>query len=186
MIWYKDDGLPEDLFKQVLQTVKNQPLVFGWPSNPEIPFGHWNHTYGGRARKNRTTVNDDLPPAISKAWDYISKHYMPDHKHLVRSYINGHTYGNDGYLHRDSDVATDMTCVVYCVEEWTAEWAGETVILDENEEIEKAILPKPNRLAFFEANRLHAGRAVSRMCPMVRTVLVFKAKADNAADGFSD
>jgi hypothetical protein len=56
-------------------------------------------------------------------------------------------------------------------------------------EIVKSILPKWRRVVSFPSAVLHVGRSVSRMCPVARVVLVFKASksvinADRTVQGY--
>ena len=71
------------------------------------------------------------------------------------------------------------TIIVYLNKEWNIDWAGETVLYDSNKEIEKAVLPKEGRVFAFDSRILHAARPVSRACPALRSVLVFKTLAEH-------
>ena len=101
---------------------------------------------------------------------------------LLKAYVNGYTYGTDAYLHRDDSWITKQygknsvseTIIVYLNENWNPDWAGETVIVSEEGEIELSILPKKNKVLVFDSNKLHAARPVSRSCPELRMVLVLK------------
>jgi Rps23 Pro-64 3,4-dihydroxylase Tpa1-like proline 4-hydroxylase len=101
---------------------------------------------------------------------------MPTTPVLVRAYSNAHTYGVEGYIHRDSKFATDETCIIYVEKDWKAEWAGETVFLDDDDDVIKAVLPRYGRFTIFPGNIKHVGRGVSRVCPTIRRVLVLKGK----------
>ncbi len=71
-----------------------------------------------------------------------------------------------------------MTAIIYINRGWNPNWAGETTIFNPSGEIIRAILPKWGRLLIFPSNSYHVGRAVSRICPQLRTVIVFKARAE--------
>ena len=101
---------------------------------------------------------------------------MPTTPVLVRAYSNAHTYGVEGYIHRDSKFSTDETCIIYVEKDWKAEWAGETVFFNDDEDVVKAVLPRYGRMTIFPGNVKHAGRGVSRICPTIRRVLVLKGK----------
>jgi hypothetical protein len=51
-------------------------------------------------------------------------------------------------------------------------------VFDNNKEIETAVLPKYGRVLSFQSSKLHAARPVSRACPNLRKVLVFKTVND--------
>ncbi len=68
---------------------------------------------------------------------------------------------------------------MYLNNQWNANWAGETAIFDSSTgEIIRSVLPKWRRLLIFPSNMYHVGRGVSRICPLLRTVLVFKARPE--------
>jgi hypothetical protein len=54
------------------------------------------------------------------------------------------------------------------------DWGGETIIIGEDGEIEKSIIPKFGRMLIFDSQLEHAARPLSRMCKDLRMVLVFK------------
>src|SRR5258707_1275606 len=87
---------------------------------------------------------------------------------LIRCYLNGYTYGTDGYFHSDSNRADEHTVIVFMNDEWEPDWAGETVFLDERGDIVRSVLPKRNRAIIFAARLRHAGRGVSRKCVELR------------------
>ena len=60
---------------------------------------------------------------------------------LVRCHLNGYTYGTDGYFHTDSQRSDEHTTILYMVDHWQPDWAGETGFLGENGEMIKAVLP---------------------------------------------
>jgi hypothetical protein len=97
-------------------------------------------------------------------------------------YLNGYTYGTDGYFHADSLRPDEHTTILYVNDYWEPDWAGETVFLDEHGDIIKAVLPRRNRAVIFPSDIQHAGRAVSRKCVVLRKALVFKARASRGED----
>lgn len=69
-----------------------------------------------------------------------------------------------------------MAAVYFPQGEWKPEWGGELVFF--NKEMTDAVgvvYPKPNRLVIYPGHLLHAARAVSRLCPQPRIMLVFVA-----------
>jgi hypothetical protein len=180
------DGENLSLLKEIHFKYINSGLMYGWKANNEKTYdqGHWN-----RVILNNSCV---LP------FDHFRMPFINSHSHiktlwttiknligersLLRVYINAYTYGTDGYAHRD-DIwipknfgpdALSETVIVYLNEKWDIDWAGETVIFDDNDEIEKSVLPKYGRVLSFNSNKLHAARPLSRACSSLRSVLVFK------------
>jgi hypothetical protein len=118
---------------------------------------------------------------LNEAWNFLRNNHLEDGR-LIRCYLNGYTYGVDGYFHSDSQRADEHTAIVYMNDEWEPDWAGETVFLDANGDIVKSVLPKRNRAVIFNANMQHAGRSVSRKCTVLRKALIFKSRRPRSAE----
>tara|TARA_A100000164_G_scaffold365598_1_gene385350 strand:+ start:799 stop:1812 length:1014 start_codon:yes stop_codon:yes gene_type:complete len=174
----------EEHIKYVRETyIENGGLVYGWKANSNLPFdqGHWNRPIIKRSKYFRYDAAE-LPhftdPAVSDIWASLNEQLGG--RALVRAYINGYTYGTDGYVHVDDHPTTSLedgqseTIIVYLNDIWNANWAGETIVLDGDQEIAKSVLPKKNRAFIFDSHLLHAARPVSRACTELRSVLVYK------------
>src|SRR5262249_28305801 len=126
----------------------------------------------------RTSVfleEDPRLKPLSAAWKTLRDRHLWDGV-LIRCYLNGYTYGTEGYFHTDSARSTDRTSVIYVVDEWEPDWAGELAFLDAQAEITRSVLPKRNRAVIFPSNVLHAARSVSRKCSVLRKALIFKTR----------
>jgi len=175
-----------ELLKTIVRRYVDSGLRYGWKSNvtQKADFGHWN---------NSILNNSKIEPYDQAEMPYIKSHGEINHiwkiiqevlgkRSLLRVYINGYTYGTDAYAHYDDpwipekfgENALSETVILYLNETWDLNWAGETVIFDNKKEIEASILPKFGRILMFNSNKFHAARPLSRMCPVLRTVLVFK------------
>lgn len=182
-----ETNIDHDDLKYVTRKYTSNGLVYGWKANNENPLdhGHWNKTIMAGSMRYpydmlKTPLNKDL--RIKNLWLRILDHLEID-RALSRVYINGYTYGTEGYAHYDDinitkkfgkEIASE-TIIVYLNEDWDVDWGGETVIFNENkDDIEKAVLPKFARVLSFDSNKLHAARSVSRICQKLRLVLVFK------------
>lgn len=171
-----DDQIPEDLLSECITQVERRGWQYGWRSNKMLGFGHWNVVLSD-SKVEREEVYHEVEPCIQSLWDYIQPRFMPTTPVLVRAYANAHTYGVEGYIHRDSKFEEDQTCIIYYEKDWKPEWGGETIFLNENEDdIVKAVLPKYGRMTIFSGPIKHAGRGVSRICPVARRVLVLKGR----------
>lgn len=180
--WFKDTAdvqvidnfLTGKELEDLTHHVKAAGFTFGWKSNQNLGYAHWNHTFAGRDKHRRDPVESYLDhvcsPVVSKM-----KHYMPSNARIIRCYSNAYTYGTEGYPHTDSNYSGDITAMVYLNDLWDRAWAGETVFFDE-QEIVKSVMPKYGRLVLFHSEMLHAARSVSRVCPDARIVFVVKAK----------
>ncbi len=183
-----DNFLPRNLFAQLAQFVSSQPMAYGSRSNLRTdPHGHWISSFSKGSRRNLADVsgdleeNEDVAP-LSTAWKHLRDTHLQNEL-LIRCYLNGYTYGTDGYFHVDSDRAGEHTTILYMNDYWEPDWAGETVFLDETGEIVRSVLPRMNRAVIFPANVQHAGRSVSRKCMVLRQTLIFKSR-ERRTDNF--
>ncbi len=175
-----DDLVDETLVNEVLNLIRRFGFRYGWKSNNQVSFSHWNVALSrtGTNSNNRNDIRSELPAPVLKLWESFQPTLLPNTPVLIRTYSNGYTYGNDGYIHQDSQAPEDMSAIIYLNKDWNANWAGETALFDSTGEIIRSVLPKWRRLLIFPANVYHVGRGVSRICPHLRNVLVFKARPE--------
>ncbi|MDP4200190.1 MAG: 2OG-Fe(II) oxygenase family protein [Bacteroidota bacterium] len=173
-----DDLIDESLIVEALNVIRRYGFRYGWKSNNQVSFSHWNLPLSrtGTNSANRKDIRGELPPPVLKLWESFQPSRLPNTPVLIRTCSNGYTYGNDGYIHQDSQAPEDMSAIIYLNKEWNANWAGETALFDSTGEIIRSVLPKWRRLLIFPANVYHVGRGVSRICPHLRNVLVFKVR----------
>ena len=171
-----DNQIPEDILNECIVEIERRGWQYGWRSNKMLGFGHWNIVLSD-SKVEREEVYHEVSECIRKLWDYIQPRFLPTTPVLVRAYANAHTYGVEGYIHKDSKFAEDQTVIIYYEKDWKPEYAGETIFLNnEEDDIIRAILPKYGRMTIFPGNIKHAGRGVSRICPVARRVLVLKGR----------
>ena len=179
-----------DTLKNIRNNCYNSGMRYGWKAHTEKAYdqGHWNKQY----LRNSTVLPYDhgrMPyidsnQNIKTIWNSIQTVIGP--QNLLRCYINGYTFGTDGYAHIDDDWiikkygenANSQTIIVYLNDTWDIDWAGETVIFNDNKDIESSVLPKFGRVLAFDSSKLHAARPLSRYCAVLRSVLVFKTMPD--------
>lgn len=120
---------------------------------------------------------DDKLQCVTHCWEKIKATYA----HPVRLYecmLSANAFGTEGNLHHDIAYpearARHHTVLVYCNALWNIEWAGETLVFDDANEVTAAVVPKPGRVMKIAGDPAHVGRSVSRTCPTDRRVLVFK------------
>ena len=186
MIRLRDYFLSESDLQKVHEEVNKLGYTYGWrsttkPAKPDKnndTYRHWNCNWAGKERdpgKAEYTIPADviaLPEIFQSIWARLNKNNDLD---LVRLYSNAYTYGTEGNIHKDSSIKDNITHLIYINMTWRADWAGETVFLDKNDEIYRAILPSPGRLVEFAGDIPHAARSVTKFCPVVRQVIVFKS-----------
>lgn len=178
-------------FDRVSKRYTSLEFKYGWKSNTakNYDFGHWNklllaeniHFPYDQAEMPMFEKYSDILPI----WDMIRNH-IPENRGVYRMYVNGYTYGTDAYSHVDENNLSTSdraeTAIVYLNNSWDHDWAGETVLFDDDFEISKAVLPKPGRVLIFSSSTLHAARPVTRYCPVLRLILAIKTfNKDNSS-----
>ncbi len=154
---------------------------FGWKSSKKTDtYSFWHKHFAGHRnslKQEKYDCVDELKktaPLMFAFWTLLSKTTFQRHT-LIRCYANAHMYGIDGTIHTDSKSDNSYTAIYYPHHEWDPNWAGETVLFnDDRSDIIATIYPKPNRLAIFRGNIPHVARGVSRACPVLRVTLMFK------------
>lgn len=173
-----DKLIDEELVTKLHDELRQTGFKFGWNSNSDVEFGHWNTFFAGKSKKNRTPVDDQLTGTVRLVAEEIKRLALPPESRIIRCYANAYTFGTEGYPHTDSKIDSDMTVVLYMNKQWRPEWAGETVFFDHEDEILQAVLPRFNRLVVFPSAMLHVGRSVSRICSDLRMVFVLKVRTE--------
>lgn len=163
---------PEELLTLVQEQITNAPWRYGWGSNKNIEFTHWNHSFVRAGAQNGLDMAHELNPVMQRAWQHVQEH-ITGPAALLRCYTNTHTFGVEGYPHTDSKRQHDRTLVVYMTPHWQRDWGGETVVYD-GYNIAHAELPRYNHGLIFNGNQWHQARSVTRICPAQRTTLMFK------------
>ena len=154
---------------------------YGWPSNTDMPFGNWNADISHTGKENTVDVRDRLPHELIDLWDAVNDEMFGGQGTLVRCYANRHTYGTEGYIHTDTTREGDLTCVIYMDPKWDVNWGGETVVYNaDRTEIIKSVIPQYGRAFAFSGNQPHCAKPLSRVCPTVRTTLMFKVLMDTS------
>jgi hypothetical protein len=162
----------DELLKDVQTVIDTVPWKYGWASNRNIEFTHWNHDFAGAGPINGLDVADKLTGTLKQAWSHIQDR-ITGPQALLRCYTNAHTFGVEGYPHIDSRRAEDKTIVIYMTKHWQRDWGGETTVYD-GDDIVHAELPKYNHGLIFNGNQYHQARSVTRICPAQRVTLMFK------------
>ena len=184
----KDDLLNSDQLEALRHYFeKNVQWTFGSQSDRNSPqYGHWNYDFINALPHNQADYEDELRKnkkhtEIFNFWKVLQEQLLPDHE-LMRCYANAHTYGVEGYPHIDSRIAGNYSTVIYLNPTWMREWAGETVVFNEFDDIVYSVMPKPGRIICFDGRHTHVARSVSRRCPALRTCLVIKTKKHGKHD----
>ena len=178
-----DHALPQSLIEDLAEKGRNTKWSFGWKSRPiGDRFSYWHHHFcGGRINETSSCLTELSARAelicLFRLWaelntqiSYLSSYYP------TRVYANAHSFGNEGYIHKDSkEEENALTIVYYAHPIWAQNWGGETVFFNlQAEEVVKAIYPKPGRVAIFPGHIPHAARAPSRDATELRITFIYK------------
>lgn len=178
---------PKEMFESFVKQYKNVPMNYGWKGgHKHDPHGHWNHSFFQASSANLADHSSKVEGIVAEMLQYTKNHNVlkGGNLALLRCYINGHTYGVDGYFHQDSHREDEITTVLYMNEEWAPNWAGETVFINtENKTaLQKSVLPYPNRMVIFPSVVPHAARGVSRKFMGLRQTFMFKFRQKRSAN----
>lgn len=184
MIRTVENFLPDEMYDKLARRFWNPAMYYGWKAhNENDPHGHWNHQIGiSTNHTNLADVSSKFDDQIKEIWEYVSSTYeeLKNNK-VIRCYVNGHTYGVDGYFHEDSKRDDEITIVLYLNDNWKLDWAGETVFEKDGDIIYSSI-PKKNRAVMFNSKIQHAARGVSRQCHDLRKTFMFKTRKTRSDD----
>lgn len=178
-----DDAVPTELMVQLAGLVDLNIWRYGWKaSHEQTAYGFWHSHFGGDDDdKSEQSCEHDLlgrrmVKPVLDLWRRLEAGPLKDHI-LVRVYANGHTFGGDGHLHRDHSDPGHYTTIYYAHPVWEPNWAGETVFFNRaQDDIIRAIYPKPGRMVHFPGYIMHAARSPSRECATLRAVIVLKTR----------
>ena len=179
----------EKLTRILKQRYMDTGLRYGWPSHnrKNYDFGQWFNLLLMHNPLHpidlSTTPFIKRHPEVFEIWNSINAIDIKP-RMLVEAYVNGYAYGNDAYSHvdkpafesnKDNPNYSAQSMIFYTTEYWHKDWAGETVIFDDEGDIVKSVLPKPGRVLIFDSTQQHCARPVTRACPELRTAFVMKA-----------
>ena len=89
---------------------------------------------------------------------------------IERIYMNGHTGGGHGNMHKDSEFDLGRTFIVYCNPEWNIEWGGGTYFAENDTVVNN----KPYSAVYFQNNIEHFATPLSKDFNGLRVTLAFK------------
>jgi SM-20-related protein len=119
---------------------------------------------------------EDTPEVFQDAWRVLEQGLRPFRFRLRDIFVNGQTYGLENAIHTDCPHPEEgwYTALVYVNPKWHVDWGGETVFYNQGRsDIIYAVVPKPGRLAFFDARHHHWGRPPTRNTQDLRVSVAF-------------
>lgn len=191
-VYVTDDFVPVPLQRAISEMTKQAIWQYGWRSNTRRErYCYWHAHVAGGGVDSRINCERELAESTKFSAAYalfklLQQGPLKGHEPL-RVYLNGHTYGVEGYVHQDNkDTENYFSTVYYAHPVWHQNWAGETVFYNKDEtDILTSVFPKPGRAVTFHGAIPHSARAPSRDCTELRVVLVMKTQvASNATAPF--
>jgi SM-20-related protein len=183
-----DGAIPVELGRDLATLLSRNIWRYGWKSLPsQTAYSFWHaHFAGGDADAIHGCESEledrRLFAPILALWKHVRGDFT-EPRTLVRAYANAQTFGMDGHIHTDNTSAENyITTLYFGHEEWSSDWGGETLFFNsQGAEIIQAVSPLPGRLVHFDGAIPHCGRAPSRECPALRTVVVLKSVATSGS-----
>ena len=158
------DGLYPGAF---VQQVQDDLLARGWTYSEGASRGadlvHW-----------VTEMSADEPLVLTLRNGFQESLGVQGNFRLSRVYCNAHVCSDCPLPHRDSSDPRDRTILYYANAEWRPEFAGETVIFDDDDEIAYAVLPRPGRVVIFNSALTHCARPPTKIFLGLRLTVAFK------------
>ena len=103
---------------------------------------------------------------------FVIKELLDEDVEYNRIYLNGHTFGQQGYFHTDDDREEGRTLLIYCNDDWKVEYAGATVFADGDNFV--TIYPDAFSGVYFNGNIPHHSQPISKDFHGLRITLAYK------------
>lgn len=173
MIYQIENFLSEENFEKLLKKIEY------YNTNPEYPgwkFAGWS----SRGTVDKTFWRIDLHHDIffqeflfGKVKKCI-KDICGEQVELDIVYLNGATFGQQGYFHRDISEDDGRTFLIYANSIWNEEWGGATVFKNGEEVI--ASFPSPMKAVYFHGNIEHFSQSLSKDFLDLRVTVAYKLR----------
>ena len=131
---------------------------------------YWTRIHKGDPSCNKE--DEDLCKALYEALTKVCK--VPTYESLPNVYTNLLRSGDRPKAHVDNVSPKNRTVMFYLNDEWNRDWGGETIFYDLNDEITKAVLPKPGRVVSFDGRIPHSARPPLTAAHRPRYITVMK------------
>lgn len=139
-----------------------QWMPVGWSGAPKQPFRHW-------------CSYPDFQGIYKQIWQSLSYdlNQLSLGLQVERTIVNMYNHGDSSWIHRDSQHSNRYTIILYCNSSWDINWAGQTVLV-RNQQVIHSISPTPGKFIIFKSNQQHGPRPVSRQAAFPRLGVTFQ------------
>jgi len=115
---------------------------------------------------------------FGKLWKIIDEVFCHGKYEPYHTLVNANNFGDCPMVHTDLPPEKSKDCytiIYYAHNNWHYDWAGETVLLnDQKDEIIKSVYPTPGRIFAFDSSMPHVARTPSRICNQLRLTVAFR------------
>lgn len=135
----------------------------GWTGSPKEPYRHW-------------ASYPDKDKFFTGMFDCLNDSFIQDgfNLSLDRIIVNAYNHGDSSWLHADSEKESAWTAILFINEYWDKNWGGDFILVDVNDNIMYATIPKPGKFVLFKSSLLHGARPVSREAEFPRLGIAFQ------------
>lgn len=116
--------------------------------------------------------------AFSQLWTIVDSVFCHGKYEPYHILVNANNFGDCPMVHTDlpPDKAKDsFTIIYYAHDNWHHNWAGETVLLNNNrDDIVQSVYPRPGRFFVFDSAIPHVARTPTRVCTQLRLTIAFR------------
>lgn len=149
-------------------TEKDKDYIQSIIKSPKWKWGH----------KSNSTDTDSFWQLDKLEFDTFFNPYLlnkikeltSDDLAIERIYMNGHTSGSHGNMHKDSELEQGRTFIIYCNSDWNIEWGGGTYFAENDTVVNN----KPYSAVYFNNNIEHFAMPLSKDFNGLRVTLAFK------------
>lgn len=131
---------------------------------------YWTRIHKGAPES--TKEDEELCEALYGALTSVCD--APPYEVLGNVYTNMLRCMDRPKAHIDNIDAKNRTVMFYTNREWHRDWGGETVFFDYDDNIIKAVAPKPGRVVSFDGRIPHSARAPQTSAYVPRYITVMK------------
>jgi hypothetical protein len=185
-----DNFFPVDLINKITIESDNYTWAFNrGDGNEDIYWTKEIYGYNLSKTESRSRFLDQFTePTIKEAWEFIKNKYKMTDQNLLSVYLNGLTNGIEAHQHIDSNDPNSVTVICYLCDNWNSHWSGATSFYTGHfsnnpadavfytNDIEKTVLPRYNRVVFFNSKIIHGVHPISKTFKGLRKTLMFKLK----------
>jgi Rps23 Pro-64 3,4-dihydroxylase Tpa1-like proline 4-hydroxylase len=159
--------------KKLYEKIYDKSRKITWTINPQLDGKYSNHlTYQMIDEGlNENKLKQPYKQLVQFISEKINRKVFPHNM-----YYNLYQHGNECGIHVDRNtVNTNLTCIIYLTDDWSADWHGQTNFYSDDEtKIICSSIPYPNHAVIFDSSIKHGVSPISKNCYKDRIILVLQ------------